>query len=270
LELDTLILYLYLIPLIICFRTFQISSGYYDQLPEKIPMHFGIKGQADRWWKKSRFYVYLMPNIGVLTVLMMCGMLIMIYRESGPLPDDFNLAWLFFTFSMTYLFYKTQTGIIRYALKEINNIWLEMGPGLSLVVASSVFLIILPLLPAKPTISNAVMCTEVMRGTPVDVRDTFFVNDRNAILFFKLRNVRGKHLIRTEWIDAEGKKHFVYEKYTPHKILAKYLSWWSYISIKDNTENVIPGNWRVEVFIDREMALTRSFTISEDGGAVKL
>ncbi len=264
LELDSVILSLYIIPAIICFRTFQMSSEYYDQLPEKIPMHFDLRGQADKWWKKSRFCVYLLPAIGAGTLLMMGGVLLMIYRESGPLPDDFNFAFFFFTFSLTYLFYKTQIGIIRYALKEINNIWPFMGVGLSLVVISSVLLAVLPFIPTKPTLSDAIMCSKMENKTPIDARNTFSMNDRNVILFLKLGNIKGKHLIRMEWIDPEGKEHFIYEKYTHHKILAKHLPWWSYIHVKDNRENIIPGDWRVEVFIDREKVLTRKFLISED------
>ncbi len=99
-ELENLILYLYILPLIICFRTFQISAETYDRLPEKIPMHFGLKGQADQWRKKNRFWVYLMPAIGIVTVVIMCGIIVLISSETGPLPDDFNLAFLFFTFSL--------------------------------------------------------------------------------------------------------------------------------------------------------------------------
>jgi len=264
LELDYLVYSLYIIPLIICIRSFQISSENYDRLPDKIPMHFGITGQADKWWKKSRFSVYLMPAIGIFTVVMMCGVLASIYHESGPLPDDFNFSLLLFTFSLSYLFYRTQTGIIRYALGEIHNIWPDIKIGLLFLVLSSVLMSVLPFIPAKPTILNAVMCTEVENGTPINAKSTFSLNDRNATLFLKLGNVRGKHLIRMEWINPEGKEHFVHERHTHHKRFAKYLPWWSYIYIKDNRANILPGNWHVAVFIDREPILTQRFSISQD------
>ncbi len=265
LELENLILYLYILPLIICFKTFQISSEYYDRLPEKIPMHFDIKGQADQWRIKNRFWVYLMPSIGIVSVVMMCGILALINSETGPLPDDFNLAFLFFTFSLTYLFYKTQMGILRYSLEEIKNIWPIMGKGLSLVVLSSVFLVVVPFISTTPTLLNPVMCTEVENGTPFDIRNSFSMSDSNSTLFFTLKNVKGTHVVRMEWIDPEGKEYFVSENHTPHKILAKYLPWWSFIYIKDKRENVVPGDWRVEVSIDGKKVLTESFLISEDG-----
>jgi hypothetical protein len=224
-------------------------------------MHFGIKGQADRWWKKNRFSVYLMPTICAGTLMMMCGMLIFIFRESGPLPDDFNLVLWFFTFSLTYLLYKTQTGIIQYSLKKVKNLWPAMGMGLSLVAVSSILLSVLPFIPTKPAIFRAVMCAKIESRKPADIRTAFSMNDGSAILFLNLRNIKGQHLIRMEWINPEGKEHYVNERSTHHKIFAKHYPWWSYIYIKDNIKNIIPGNWRVDVFIDREKVLTQSFTI---------
>ncbi len=254
-ELDSLIHSLYLIPIVLCLRTFQLSSKVYDRLPDKVPMHFNMQGQADQWWKKSRFSVYLMPFIGAATVLTMCGILLFIYRETGPLPDDFNLAYWFFTFSLTYLFYRAQIGIIDYALGKINTIWPKTGRAFVLLAVSSLFLVVVIIIPTKPKISQSIMCATVDNLTPVDERDVFSMSDGSATLFLKLRDIKGAHLIRMEWTNPEGNEHFVYEKHTPHKILAKHLVWWSYIDIKDNTENIIPGNWRVDVYIDREKVL---------------
>jgi len=264
LELESIIFYLYIIPLIICFKNFQLSSEYYDRLPEKIPIHFGLKGKADQWRKKNLFWVYLMPSIATVTVVIMAGIIVFITNETGPLPDDFNLAFLFFTFSLTYLLCKTQVGIIRYSLEEIKNIWPILGKGLALLALSCTFLIAMPFILTKPTLLNPVMCTEVENGSPIDIRDSFSLSDRNATLFFTLYNVKGTHVVRMEWIDPEGKKYFVSENHTHHKILAKYLPWWSFIYIKDKRENMVPGNWRVEVSIDGEKVLTESFVISED------
>ena len=231
-------------------------------------MHFGITGEADKWSKKSRLSAYLMPTIGAVTLLSMCGILIFIYHESGPLPDDFNLAFWFFTFSLLYIFYKTQTGMIQYSLEQVQNIWPAMRMGLALLALSSVLLIVLALIPTKPTLASVVMCARVENRTPVDARNNFSMDDGSAVLFLKLRDVKGKHLLRMEWINPEGKLHFVNERHTHPKILAKYVPWWSYIYIKENLANIVPGNWRVDVFVDKEQVLTQSFSILKDGSAL--
>ncbi len=263
-ELENLIFYLYIIPLILCFRTFKISSDYYDRLPEKIPMHFGIKGEADQWQKKSRFWVYLMPAIAIAIIMMMCGILIFITNETGPLPDDFNLAFLFFTFSLTYLLCQSQMGILKYSLEEIKNIWPIMGKGFVLLALSIVFMVAITFINTTPTLLKPVMCSRVEKGTPVDIRKSFSISDCHAILFFNLHNVKGTHVVKMRWIDPEGKEYFVSERHTHHKILAKYLPWWSFIYIKDKAEQLVPGKWEVEVSIDGVEVLTEGFILSDD------
>jgi len=51
--------------------------------------------------------------LGAVTVLIMCVVLAVIYRESGPFPDNFNFSLFLSTFSMSYLLHKTQKGTIQ-------------------------------------------------------------------------------------------------------------------------------------------------------------
>lgn len=40
-----------------------IAIYYWNKLPNVIPIHFGISGQADDWANKSLFYVFLIPAL---------------------------------------------------------------------------------------------------------------------------------------------------------------------------------------------------------------
>ncbi len=259
---EEIIPYLYLFTFFICLRTFKISSENYNRLPDKLPVHFNIKGQADKWCKKSKPAVYAMPWLNTCIFAMMCGMMIFIYKETGPLPDDFNFALWFFTFSLTYLLYKTQTGMIRYSTGEIKSTWPETGKATILLSLSSLLLIALPFVPSKPEIPEAVMCAKLENMIPGDVRDTFYSSDAYATLFLKLKNVKKSHLVKMVWLNPEGKEHYIDERNTPRKMLAKYYYRWSFIYIKNNIHNIMPGQWLVNVFIDGEKILEKKFSIS--------
>lgn len=43
-----------------------IALNVYPRLPERIPVHFGLTGEADRWG--SRWMIFLMPAIGAMVL----------------------------------------------------------------------------------------------------------------------------------------------------------------------------------------------------------
>ncbi len=47
-----------------------IAIYYWGKLPQVIPIHFGISGQADDWADKSIFYVYMIPFLQTLILAM--------------------------------------------------------------------------------------------------------------------------------------------------------------------------------------------------------
>jgi Predicted membrane protein len=51
--------------------TIILSFTFYDRLPEKIPIHFNIIGQADNWMAKSFFSVFFAPAMQLLMTLLM-------------------------------------------------------------------------------------------------------------------------------------------------------------------------------------------------------
>lgn len=173
LKTDQIIVVLYAIPFFVCLRTFLLSVEVYEHLPNKIPMHFNMKGKADKWWNKNRFAVYLMPGICALTLAIFVAILILIHHDSGPLPDDFALAFLLFTFSLVLLLHQTQVGIIRYALQEIKNIWKTIWLGFLLLLLACASLVVTGMPGVTPRISEAVICSKVEAERPVGIRNEF-------------------------------------------------------------------------------------------------
>ena len=138
---EHLILALYGISLIICINTFYISWMHYEKLPDRIPTHFNIKGEADKWSKKGIFSAYLMPIICIFILVGFICILVFIHGETGYMPDTFSFALWLLSFSMIFIMYRTQAGIIQYALEEANNIWPFMKLGLSLLLVACLLMV---------------------------------------------------------------------------------------------------------------------------------
>lgn len=47
-----------------------LSICFWDKLPETIPIHFGISGQADDWAQKSLFSVFLIPGLQAMMLVL--------------------------------------------------------------------------------------------------------------------------------------------------------------------------------------------------------
>ena len=260
---EHLILALYVIPLIICIHAFYITLKRYEKLPDRIPMHFDIKGKADRWRGKSLYSAYLMPIICIFTFAGFIGILVFIHGETGYMPDTFNFALWFFLFSLTFIMHRTQLGMIQYAMNEAGNIWPFIKSGFILLTLACLLMLSSVVLYKKPFISKSTVCAYLENGQPAGNQTIFSKNDPIVFMWINLRNVMGKHHIQFQWINPEGNRHFSYDQYTHHKILTKYLPMWSYIDIQNNRNKIIAGEWQVLVYIDNKEALTENFTLLE-------
>ncbi|MEW5945765.1 MAG: DUF1648 domain-containing protein [bacterium] len=264
-DFGTAIMILYAVPALYCLRSFQAAAANYERLPERIPMHFGFSGRADVWWRKSRFSVFFLPAVNLGVFVMMAVILFMIHRDGGAPTDDLNAAWFAFTFSMAFTLYSLHDGTIRYATGEVESIWRRVGPGAAAVVLSSVLLFAAPFIPIKPSIARAVMCAGVEGNAPVGARDAFSLDDERAVLHLTLKNVKGNHGIRVEWLNPSGEVYFVSDGGTGARTMRKYLPWWSYVTIRDRRERIVPGTWRVEASVDGRREVVRRFEITAAG-----
>lgn len=66
---------------------FAFSFAVYPDLPERIPLHFGPDGQADRWGDRTLVSWLLLPLIGAGTVALLYGVMAWCRRR----PDLLNV-----------------------------------------------------------------------------------------------------------------------------------------------------------------------------------
>jgi len=253
---------LYIIPLLLSLQSYQYTARVYERLPDKLPMNFDFHGEVNSWWSKNWFSAYLMPMIGLLTTLMMCGILFFIHNDTGPLPDDFALIFWLFTFSLVYLFYKAQEKILGYSLDSHNRSWPVLNKAFFLLAFACVGLISLMFINTTPELSKAVFCTNLENKQAVDVREHFSLRDERIYLLLHMHNIKGEQHIRTEWFNPKGSLYFKYRHITHHKVLAKRQTLWSYINLNNNGKPAMPGQWHANIYINGDKVQTKEFTIT--------
>jgi uncharacterized membrane protein len=80
-----------------------IAFGNYPQLPETIPAHFGLSGEADGWGR--RWMIFLLPAIG--TVIFTIEYLVFNFgmvRASRPVPEAAKIPLHLLLLELTVIF----------------------------------------------------------------------------------------------------------------------------------------------------------------------
>jgi hypothetical protein len=80
-----------------------IALGSYPRLPETIPVHFGLSGEADGWGR--RWMIFLLPIIStaVFTIQYLAVNYGMV-RASKPVPEAAKLPFHFLLLELTVIF----------------------------------------------------------------------------------------------------------------------------------------------------------------------
>lgn len=68
---------------------FAMSVFFWNQLPAQIPIHFGLSGTPDAWAAKSIIYVFLIPTI--LLVMLLVFLLLYRYPQYSSFPTTLIL-----------------------------------------------------------------------------------------------------------------------------------------------------------------------------------
>jgi len=262
---EDLIYTLYSIPLLLSLKSYLYTARVYERLPEKLPMNFDFSGKVNTWWSKNLFSAYFLPFTGFLITIFMAGALFFVSNDTGPLPDDFALAFWFLDFSLVYLLDKSQQAIMEYSTEQYLSdtekcIWPKLNKGFLLLALASVGLASLLFIDTQPDISSAVFCESVENKQAINVREHFSNKDSQVFLLLNLENIKGEHIVRTEWFNPQGQLYFKYQHKTHHKILAKRLKLWSYINVRQSKS--VLGQWRINIYINNEKVLTKEFTMT--------
>ena len=114
-----------------------------------------------------------------------------------------------------------------------------------------------------PVLSKAIKY-EGNQGVPVNPTVTFSTDDTEAIASVKLKNLSGKHTLRWDWYDPNGKLYYSTGN-SPIKVSkGKYLreaTAWHRISIRGEQAARTPGDWKVQVYLDKEFIASKGFKI---------
>lgn len=134
----------------------------YPDLPDRIPLHFGADGQADRWGDRTLLSWLLLPLIGAATAALMTGIGIMLPRNPKliNMPDkdrllqlpDYLQRWVIegvaatlhvMTFVMLVMFTTMQYGAWRTAVSGDGSSMVTTGAIIALVVLPLVAVVML-------------------------------------------------------------------------------------------------------------------------------
>ena len=97
---------------------------------------------------------------------------------------------------------------------------------------------------------------------PLNPTLTFSTEDREVIASVKLTNLTGRHLLRWDWIDPEGKLYYSTDDYplnTPEGKYKEEVSVWHRLSIKGDRVSNYPGDWQVNVYLDDSLIVSKDF-----------
>ncbi|HOC93575.1 MAG TPA: DUF1648 domain-containing protein [bacterium] len=256
------ILACYVVPLFFVVRMASKARENYDRLPDKIPVHFGLKGNADRWAKKSPLSVYWPA---ALTAAINASMFAFYYfypdGKSGP-GREMSAALAALNLTLCFLFYRVSDATIDYAMGKAKSVWSYIWFPLAAVIAASFLPAAAGVMPGETSIEDSFFCAKVdERNNPSDIRDTFTASDATVAIFIKWRNLRGNSELRYEWFNPDGELEAV-GKYTfgGKRLRKEAVAWWM-IPIKGEPREESPGVWKTVVYLNDSPVLEKKFTL---------
>ncbi len=253
------ILLCYAVPVILAINMRRKCAEVYANLPEKIPIHFGIAGTADGWAEKSRFSVFWIVWFTLGMDAFLFATLFYVPMRKDPWYEVM-LAGGFMNASIGYMFYRINDGVLDVALGKASNIWPYLKAPLALVILSSLFMTSPVFIQRKPVLVSHVLCETVDReGEPVSEREYFTSRDRCATIFLKWEFLDGNHVVRYEWYDPSGNLIFKHEHRPEKRHKMKHRRTWCYINIAGTPSAQKKGKWKVAVYLDDKRKIERSF-----------
>ena len=112
-----------------------IAFRSYPSLPERIPVHFGISGEADGWG--GRWMIFLMPLIATL-IFALEWFLFSRAVGSPKMPTTMNLPLHFLLLELTGLFTYITWRISEVALERVNGLGVWFLPVVMLGMAGTI------------------------------------------------------------------------------------------------------------------------------------
>lgn len=120
-----------------------------------------------------------------------------------------------------------------------------------------------------PNVREYKMCKHVTNVSPfwcMPQKNTFNEEDEKAYAWVKLGKFSESHIALWKWYGPNNKLYTTFTHEIPSAAEEGWEWWdwyviWGWIGIKGNDAAYMPGNWRVETYIDGRLVTTQSFEI---------
>ena len=114
---------------------------------------------------------------------------------------------------------------------------------------------------ARPVLREALFCEQVAEGLPINPRKVFFLGrDQQVLLYSRWRGLRGDHVFSLRWYAPEG----ALQVSSPAVVIRETGSrGFTSVSLLPLEPGMPLGQWRVEVYLNRELHARLSFQLSE-------
>jgi len=114
-------------------------------------------------------------------------------------------------------------------------------------------------------ILSSVLCKNVKDAEPVDSTNVFTFNDERIYLWLSFKPFKDNHKVLWKWYSPDGELYYETDIVTSSaeeesvEIIDDYSAWaWLYV---DSISKKLKGTWRVDIYLDGEKKLTRSFKL---------
>ena len=113
---------------------------------------------------------------------------------------------------------------------------------------------------------EAIMCKNIRDGEemmPVDKTDVFTIQDKQAIILIKIKDLKAKHTIRWKWYDPKGIPYYETKEFPVGLDDTRYkvTSLLHRIGIFGEKAADLLGAWKVQVALDGKDLITKDFKI---------
>ena len=110
------------------------------------------------------------------------------------------------------------------------------------------------------------MCKDIRDGEemmPVDKTDVFTVENKQAVMLIKVKDLKAKHTIRWKWYDPKGISYYETKEFPVGSKEHRYqiTSIWHKIGIFGEKAADLLGDWKVKVSLDGKDLITENFKI---------
>jgi hypothetical protein len=117
---------------------------------------------------------------------------------------------------------------------------------------------------------EATLSKGIIKGliaSPLEPTSAFSTEDSEVIAHVKFENLSGKHTLRWEWVDPNGKLYYSTGHHPLRVSEGKYqkeVTAWNKMFVRGEKAANLPGDWQVKIYLDDGLLASKNFRIEGD------